>query len=150
MPAIEQSTLIKAPMAMVMQALNDVENIPTWATVTGTIRHVRGSGTGMTYDWHYSFNTVNFKGQSEVIEQNATTLITRTSGDIDSLWTINLSPSGMNSTAIRVLVEYTPPNIFIEILADIVLEQLSDPQIARDNMARFKEMVEARAGKAED
>jgi uncharacterized membrane protein len=149
MPVVEQSALIKAPMAVVMAALNDIERIPAWATVDGSVSKVQGRGVGMTYTWQYRFNAMNFQGQSEVIEQTPETLITRTSGDIDSLWTINLSPAGLNRTILQVLVEYTPPNIFIEILADSVLGQWSNPPIARDNMARFKDMVAARAAKSE-
>jgi uncharacterized membrane protein len=150
MPVVEQSVVIKAPMQFVMEAMNDVENIPTWATVTGTITNVQGSGPGMSYDWHYQFNQFSFSGASEVLEQTADTLITRTTGDVDSLWTVTLSPAGVNRTAVRVLVEYTPPNSFIELLADIVLEQFSDPAVARENIARFKAAVETKAANAEE
>ncbi len=145
MPVVEQSIVIKAPANIVIDALNDVESIPTWATVPGTITNVKGSGPGMTYEWHYKFNKLSFDGNSEVLEQTTDTLITKTSGDIDSIWTITLAPAGINNTAMRVLLEYTPPNTFIEILADIVLEQLNDPAVAKENINRFKQMVEARA-----
>lgn len=150
MPVVEQSIVIKASMARVMAALNAVENIPNWATVSGTIDEVQGRGAGMTYVWHYNFNQLSFKGRSEVLEQTADTLITRTTGDIDSLWTITLSPAGANRTAMRVNVEYTAPNTFMEILADIVLEQLGNPAVARENMQRFKEMVETQADSVEE
>lgn len=145
MPFVEQSAIIEAPMAVVIEALNDVEAIPTWATVTGTIDNVQGHGPGMTYEWHYSINKLNFGGKSEVIEQTETTLITKTTGDIDSIWSIDLTPVGKKITVMQVIVEYSPPNIFMEILADIVLQQLHDPEVARENMTRFKEMVEERA-----
>ncbi len=150
MPFVEQNSVINAPIAVVMEALNDVENIPSWATVTGTIDNVQGSGSGMTYEWRYTINKLGFSGKSEVLEQTEDTLITRTTGDVDSIWTINLTSAGKQSTAIRVLIEYSPPNIFIEILADLVLQQLGDPAVARENMARFKEMVEERAKIMED
>ncbi|RMF04695.1 MAG: hypothetical protein D6768_02610 [Chloroflexi bacterium] len=149
MPVVEQAIVIKAPMARVMAALNAVENIPNWATVSGVIDHVQGRGAGMTYAWRYQFNNLNFEGRSEVLEQTADTLITRTTGDVDSLWTITLSPAGANRTAMRVNVEYTAPNTFMEILADIVLEQLGNPAVARENMQRFKEMVEAQTDSVE-
>ncbi|MCI0526671.1 MAG: hypothetical protein L0Y56_04365 [Nitrospira sp.] len=142
---VEQAIIIKAPMVVVLEALNQVENIPTWATVTGTIDNIQGSSRGMTYEWHYTIGDFSFGGKSEVIEQTETTLITRTLGDVESLWTINLTSIGRKSTAMRVVVEYTPPNIFIEVLADMVLHQLNDPQVARENIVRFKEMVEKRA-----
>jgi uncharacterized membrane protein len=144
MPFVEQSILINAPMTIVMEALNDVERIPSWATVTGTIDNVQGTGPGMTYEWHYSINRLNFSGKSEVIEQTEDVLITKTTGDVDSIWTINLTPVGKQSTAMQITVEYSPPNIFIEILADLVLQQLSDPEVAKENIKRFKEMTEAR------
>ena len=150
MPVVEQSTVIKAPVSVVMDALNDVEQIPGWATVSGTISNVQGQGAGMVYDWCYTFNKFSFKGHSEVLEQTNTTLITRTTGDIDSLWTINLTPAGGSSTALHVTVEYSPPNSFIELLTDIVLEQLNDPEIARQNLNRFKAMIETRARTGED
>ncbi|MCG3208046.1 MAG: hypothetical protein FOGNACKC_01647 [Anaerolineae bacterium] len=149
MPVVEQTAVIKAPMTIVMDALNEVENIPAWATVSGAVTNVQGRGSGMTYEWHYQFNRFSFNGKSEVLEQSRNTLITKTTGDVDSLWTIILSPAGANSTAIRVLVEYTPPNGFIELLADIVLEQFSNPQVACENLSRFKEMVEAKARSTE-
>lgn len=150
MPVVEQTAIIKAPMALVMEALNEVEAIPGWATVTGLIDNIQGSGLGMRYEWHYSINNLAFEGKSEVIEQTDTTLITRTTGDIASMWTINLAPAGKNSTAIRVVVEYIPPKVFVEVLADVVLEQLNDPEIARENMARFKEAVEKKAAILEE
>jgi uncharacterized membrane protein len=127
-----------------MEALDEVESIPTWATVSGTIENLQGKGPGMTYEWHYYINNVRFNGQSEVLEQTDTTLITKTMGDVDSIWTINLSPAGKKSTALSVVVEYSPPNIYVEILADIVLQQIQDPKVARENITRFKQMVEAR------
>lgn len=144
MPFVEQSALINAPMAIVMEALNDVEHIPSWATVTGTIDNVQGTGPGMTYEWHYSISNLAFSGKSEVIEQTENVLITKTTGDVDSIWTINLTPVGKQRTAMQITVEYSPPNIFIEILADLVLQQLGDPEVAKENMKRFKEMTEAR------
>jgi len=148
MPFVEQTIIIKAPIPVVMQALNDVEKIPTWATVTGTIDNITGRGAGMRYEWHYAINNLSFSGKSEVIEQTERTLITKTTGDIDSIWTVNLSPAGKDSTAIRVLVEYSSPNIFVELLADLVMQQLHDPEVARKNMARFKEFVEKRTQEA--
>ena len=150
MPYVEQSIVINAPPAAVMEALNEVESIPTWATVPGTIENVNGNGPGMTYEWHYYINKVRFNGKSEVLEQTETTLITKTTGDIDSLWTINLSPAGKNSTAMSVVVEYSPPNIYVEILADIVLQQIQDPKVARENTQRFKQMVEERIKLSEE
>ena len=41
MPFVEQSTIINAPVALVMEALNDVESIPTWASVSGKIENVK-------------------------------------------------------------------------------------------------------------
>ena len=145
MLVVEQTALIKAPMAEVMAAMNDVESIPNWATVEGTVENVQGSGPGMTYDWRFTVDTLTFKGQSEVIEQTATTLITRTTGDIDSIWTITLAPAGIKSTAMRVEVEYISPNPFVEVMADIVVQRYAKPEVAEENMKRFKEMVEARA-----
>ena len=150
MPYVEQAIVINAPPAAVMEALNDVESIPTWATVPGTIDNVKGSGPGMTYEWHYYINNVRFNGKSEVLEQTETSLITKTTGDVDSLWTINLSPAGKNSTALNVVVEYSPPNIYVEILADIVLQQIQDPKVARENTRRFKQMVEERVKLSEE
>jgi uncharacterized membrane protein len=145
MPVVEQTAVIKAPLTLVMETLNQVETIPSWATVTGTISNVKGRGWGMTYEWQYTINGVNFKGKSRVVEQTEDTLITKTTGDVDSLWTITLTPAGRKSTAIRVVVEYTPPHSFVELLADILLQQFSDPEVARDNLTRFKAMVEQQA-----
>lgn len=145
MPFVEQSIIIEAPMTLIMEALNDVAAIPEWATVSGTIDNIQGNGPGMTYEWHYNINSLSFGGKSEVVEQTKTTLITKTTGDIDSIWTVNLTPVGKKITVLRVVVEYSPPNIFMEILADIVLQQLNDPQVAKENVTRFKEMVEERA-----
>lgn len=150
MPVVEQTAVIKAPMALVMETLNDVETIPTWATVTGTISQVKGRGPGMSYEWQYTINGINFKGKSRVIDQTEDTLITKTTGGVDSLWTITLAAAGKKSTAIRVVVEYTSTHIFMELLADILLQQLGDPEVARENMSRFKMMVEQRAAVEEE
>jgi len=146
MPVVEQKTIIKAPLRLVMEVLGAVEQIPAWATVTGAITNINGAGAGQTYNWRYQFNKFSFSGQSEVLEQTHTTLITQTTGDINSLWTITLSPAGVNRTSIWVLVEYTPPNPFIEVLTDIA----HNPEVAGANLARFKAMVEARAGTLEE
>ena len=127
-----------------MNALNDVESIPGWATVTGTIDNVQGWGPGMTYKWQYNINKLSFGGQSEVLEQTETALVTRTTGDIDSLWTIELTAISKNSTSMNVVVEYMPPNIFMDVLANMVLQQINDPAVARENAARFKASVEER------
>jgi hypothetical protein len=145
MPIVEQSAVIRAPVHIVMEALNDVKNIPNWATVSGTVTNVQGNGPGMTYEWHYKFNNLGFSGFSTVLEQTSTTLVTRTTGDVDSIWTITLTDIGASGTAMSAVVEYTPPNTFIELLTDILLEQLGDPAVAQENMLRFKEMVESRA-----
>ena len=150
MPVVEQSIIIQASVAVVMNALNEVETIPSWATVTGTINNVQGKGSGMTYEWHYTINDLSFSGKSEVIEQTETMLITKTTGDIDSIWTINLTPAGKKSTAMRVVVEYSHPNVFVEVLADIVLQQLNNPAIARENITRFKDMIEVRERAGEE
>jgi uncharacterized membrane protein len=149
MPTVEQSSLIQAPIHLVMEVLNDVKNIPNWATVSGTVTNVRGNGPGMAYEWHYKFNNLTFDGYSEVLEQTNTTLITRTTGDVDSIWTITLTDIGASGTAMNVVVEYTPPNTFIELLTDFLLEQLGDPAVAQENMLRFKALVETRAKLAE-
>ena len=150
MPTVEQSIVINAPAETVMVALNDVESIPGWATVTGTIDNVQGQGPGMTYEWHYSINKLSFGGQSEVLEQTETILITKTTGDIDSLWTIELTTISKNSTSMNVVVEYMPPNIFIDVLANMVLQQINDPAVARENAARFKASVEERVKAAQE
>lgn len=150
MPVVDQTIVIKAPLDIVMATLNDVKQIPDWATVPGSISNVQGNGPGMVYDWFYTFNKIEFKGHSMVLEQTATTLITKTTGSIDSLWTVKLTPAGSGSTALQVTVEYMPPNSFIELLADIVLEQLNNPEIARQNLANFKAAAESRARAVED
>jgi uncharacterized membrane protein len=147
---VEQATVIEAPMEIVMQALNEVERIPTWTTVKGVIDNVQGNGLGMTYEWYYAVEGLEFKGKSEVIEQTANTLITKTTGDINSLWTITLTAVSKKSTAMRVVVEYTPPNSFIEVLADKVIQQYATPAVARENLERFKQAVEEWAGIAEE
>jgi uncharacterized membrane protein len=145
MPTVEQSVTLAAPSSIIMDALNDVETIPTWATVPGTITDVQGSGTDMTYSWQYSINKLRFKGTSQVIEQTENTLITKTTGDVDSIWTINLTPITSDITTMQVVVEYIPPNSYIELMVDILLDQMNNPEVAHQNMARFKEMVEERA-----
>jgi uncharacterized membrane protein len=150
MPVVEQAIIIKAPIAVVVDALNHVEDIPTWATVSGTIQNIRGRGRGMTYEWRYNIGELSFGGESEVIEQTDTTLITKTKGNVESIWTITLTPAGKKNTALRVVVEYMSPHVFVEVLADMLLHQLSDPDVARENMVRFKEMVEKRAAMLEE
>ena len=150
MPTVEQTVVINAPAEIVMDALNDVETIPDWATVSGTINNVQGQGPGMTYQWRYSINKLSFGGHSEVLEQTETSLVTKTTGDIDSLWTIELIPISKNSTSMNVVVEYMPPNIFVDVLANLVMQQMGDPAVARDNAARFKASVEARVKAAEE
>jgi hypothetical protein len=45
------------------------------------------------------------------------------------------------------VVEYSPPqNVFVEVLADLVLQRYANPVAAQENMARFKDLVEVRAG----
>ena len=145
MPVVEQAIIIEAPMTMVMAALNDVQTIPEWATVTGVIDNIQGSGPRMTYDWYYNIGNLNFSGKSRVIEQTENTLITQTTGDIASIWIVTLTPASKKSTAMQVVVEYTLPNAFVEVLADAVIQQYATPEVAHENMRRFKEMVEARA-----
>ncbi|MCB0164102.1 MAG: SRPBCC family protein [Anaerolineae bacterium] len=150
MPIVEQSILIKAPMHRVMAALNDAASIPDWASVEGTIENIQGQGLGMTYNWHYSVGDFNFNGTSEVIEQTESMLITKTYGDVNSLWTINLNSIGAQTTTMRVSVEYTPAYGFVEVLADLFLQQLNNPEIAQENMKRFKASVESRAESIEE
>jgi uncharacterized membrane protein len=149
MLTVEQTTVIEASMEMVMRAMNDVEGFPGWATVKGKIDNVQGRGLGMTYEWYYTVEGLNFKGKSEVIEQTANTLITKTTGDIDSIWTITLTALGKRRTAVRVVVEYTLPGSFVEVLADEVIQRYATPEVARENLKRFKQVVEKQAKIAE-
>ena len=144
MLVVEQATVIEAPMEAVMQALNDVESIPTWATVEGVVENGQGSEAGMTFEWHYTVESIHFRGKTEIIEQTDNTLITKTTGDVDSIWTVSLTPISQKSTAMRVVVEYNPPNRFVEVLADQVIQRYATPEVARENLARFKQMVEER------
>jgi hypothetical protein len=66
-------------------------------------------------------------------------------GDIPSIWTINLTQVGRSSIIIQVVVEYALPNSFIEPLVDVVVQRMARPEVANENMRRFKEMVEKRA-----
>jgi len=145
MQIVEQSGIIDAPVAVVMEAITDIKDIPAWATVPGVIDNVQGQGVGLTYNWRFQVSGLKFKGEAKLIEQTQDSLITKTTGDVDSIWTINLTPVGKNSTIIRVVVEYTLPNAFIEPLADLVVHQLAKPEVAQENMRRFKERVENRA-----
>ena len=149
MQVVEQTAMLDAPMAITLDAVNDIENIPNWATVAGSVDKAPGEGEGVIYNWRFQVGSLTFKGVLAVIEQTGNSLITRSTGDIDSIWTINLTPIAKNSTAIRVSVEYTPPHAFIEPLADLVVQQLASPEVASENMARFKAMVEERAKIAE-
>ncbi len=144
MISVEQSGVIEAPMNVVMQSLNDVKNIPVWATVKGVIDNVQGSGSDMTYEWHYSVQGVKFNGRSEVLENSNDTLITKTTGDIESLWTITLTAISEKTTALQVVVEYNPPNKFVEVLADKIIQQYATPEVARDNLDNFKKYIEAK------
>ncbi len=144
MVSIQQTAVIEAPMAAVMQALNRVETIPEWATVKGVVNNVQGSGVGMNYTWHYTVQGVSFNGRSEVIERSEDTLITKTTGDVDSLWTITLTPISEKTTALQVVVEYNPPNKFVEILADRIIEQYATPEVAAKNLTNFKQYIEAK------
>jgi len=144
MITVEQTGVIEAPIEAVMQALNEVENIPTWATVKGVIDNVQGNGPGMTYEWHYSVQGVNFNGRSEVLENSNDTLITKTTGDAESLWTFTLTELNAKTTALHVVVEYYPPNKFVEVLADKIIEQYATPEVARSNLDNFKKYVEAK------
>jgi 8-oxo-dGTP pyrophosphatase MutT (NUDIX family)/uncharacterized membrane protein len=143
MQVVEQTAVIQTSIETVIDALSNVERIPSWATVSGAIDNVQGQGVGMTYNWRFQESGLKFKGKSEVIEQTDNSLITKTTGDVESIWTVNLTPVGKKSTVIRVVVEYTLPYAFVEPLADIVMQRLAKPEVADENMKRFKEMVEA-------
>ena len=111
---VEQAMIIEAPLETIMQVMLDVESIPTWATVEGIIYNVKGRGPGMSYDWEFKVDEMDFTGHATVIEQTPDTLITETTGDIASIWTITLSSSGRHNTLMRAVVEYIPPqNVFV-------------------------------------
>ena len=144
---VEQTMIIEAPLETIMQVMLDVESIPAWATVEGVIYNVQGRGPDMSYDWKFKVDDMDFTGQATVIEQTPDTLITETTGDIASIWTITLSSSGRHNTLMRAVVEYTPPqNIFVEVLADLVIQRYANPEVARQNIEQFKNLVEERAG----
>ena len=44
MHIVEQAAVIEAPLEIVWQAMNDLESIPRWATVKGTIGRPQGQG----------------------------------------------------------------------------------------------------------
>ena len=141
---IEQTAIIEAPLGFVMQMMSNVESIPIWATVEGHIDNVVGNGPGMSYDWRFTVDGIEFKGRCQVLEQTADTLITETTGDITSIWSIRLTPAGQHSTIMHVTVEYMPFNAFVEVLTDLVIQRYATPEEARENMRRFKELVEER------
>ena len=145
MEVVEQAAVIGAPIETVREVMNDLESVSRWATVDGTVENPQGQGVGMTYDWHFQVSGLRFKGKLEVIDQSENSLVTKSIGDVDSIWSIDLTPLSQNSTAIRVVVEYLPPYKFLEPLADLVVRQLASPEVAEENMNRFKLMVEQHA-----
>lgn len=142
---VEETAVIEAPLDIVLQLVNEVETIPAWATVAGQVFNVQGHGQQLEYDWRFTVNTVTFQGHSKVIEQTTDTLITETTGDIVSIWSIRLTPISPKNTMLRVIVEYAPPYAFVEVLADMVIQQLATPEVAQQNMQRFKALAEERA-----
>ena len=142
MQIVEQTAIIEAPLATVMDAVKDIEGIPHWATVKGTVEPA--PDLPGNYFWRFEVGHLKFAGKLKVIEQTKNSLITRTTGDVDSIWTINVTAVGKSSTAIQVVVEYTLPNTFVEPLVDLVMQQLTSPEAAKENMRRFKAMVEER------
>jgi len=143
MQVVEQTAIIQAPLAAVMEAVNDIEGIPGWATVKGTVTKAPESPD--SYDWRFEVRNLSFAGQLKVIEQTEHSLITKTTGDVNSIWTIDVTPLSKSSIAIRVLVEYSLSNALVEPLVDLVVQQIASPQVATENMSRFKAAVEARA-----
>ena len=141
---VEQTAIVEAPIESVMHIMNDVARIPDWATVEGAVFNIQGSGPGMSYDWRFTVDDLTFTGHSQVLEQTSDTLITETTGDIDSIWTIRLTPITKN-TMIQVVVEYIPLNPFVEVLADVVVQRFATPEVAEENMGRFKQLVEKQA-----
>ncbi|MEW5957748.1 MAG: SRPBCC family protein [Chloroflexota bacterium] len=142
MQTIEQTAIINAPLATVMAAVKNIEGIPGWATVKGTVRLEPNSPDH--FHWRFEVGRLKFAGQLRIIEQTGNRLITRTTGDVDSMWTIDVTAIGLSSTAIRVVVEYTLPHSLVEPLVDQVVQQLASPQAAQENMRRFKATVEGR------
>ncbi|MCB0155234.1 MAG: hypothetical protein KDF65_10595 [Anaerolineae bacterium] len=142
---VEETAVIEAPLDIVLQLVDEVETIPAWATVAGEVFNVQGHGQQLEYDWRFTVNTVTFQGHSKVIEQTTDTLITETTGDIVSIWSIRLTPISPKNTMLRVTVEYAPPHAFVEVLADVVIQQLATPEVAQQNMQRFKALAEERA-----
>jgi uncharacterized membrane protein len=148
MQIIEQSAVINAPLTAVTAMMHDLESIPVWATVKGTLENRQGQGVGQTYDWQFAVDRFKFKGKIKVVEQTATSLITRTMGDVNSIWTITLTPISPGATAIRVVAEYSVAHALLEPLVDLVIQRLTTPEIARENMNRFKALVEQKAAVA--
>ena len=142
---IEETAVIETPLEVVMQLVGEVETIPEWATVDGQVFNVQSHDQQLQYDWRFTVNTVTFQGHSKVIEQTTDTLITETTGDIASIWTIRLTPISRKNTMLRVTVEYAPPHAFVEVLADVAIQQLATPEVAQQNMKRFKALAEERA-----
>lgn len=149
MQVVEQTAVINAPPAIVMEAVNHIEGIPRWATVQGSVQHLSGQGAGALYNWFFEVGRFKFKGRLEIVEQTGNSLITRTTGDVDSIWTITATAIGSNRTALRAVVEYTLPHAPVEPLVDMVLQRLATPEVAGQNMQRFKSLVEERARVAE-
>jgi uncharacterized membrane protein len=145
MQIVEQSAIINASLEIVSGWMHDLESIPRWTTVQSTVQNPQGEGVGKTYDWHFEVGPMQFSGKIEVVEQHQTSLITRTTGDVDSLWTITLKAINKNSTAIQVTTELTLSRGFVEPLVDVAMQHLGTPEVAAENMDRFKAMVEAHA-----
>ena len=68
MHVVEQATIIEAPIEIVRNAMNDLEGIPRWATVEGTVDNPQGHGIGRSYDWRFQVSRLKFKGKVEVNE----------------------------------------------------------------------------------
>jgi hypothetical protein len=47
-------------------------------------------------------------------------------------------------------VEYKLPSNFVEVLADEVIQQYATPEVARENLKRFKQTVEERTKMSEE
>jgi len=99
--------MINAPAATVFDYMNGKDAAQEWDPYLKSMTNQDGEGFGSTYDWTYDIQGQTMKGKGVVTEfiPNRKQVL-KSSGEIDSTWTIMWVPRG-NQTKLIIVIEYS-------------------------------------------
>lgn len=142
MPRLHKSIDINAPLKKVFSYIEDPRNEPQWMMSLVDVKDVKGSGSGIRFNWDYKMAGMHFHGESNRVEEiPEQKIVDKTKGGIESTWTFSFSPH-KNGTHLDLDIDYSIPVPVLGKIAEKVLLKHNERE-AEQNLLNIKEVLES-------